>query len=90
MGGDDAMTEPGFSELACQELVELVTEYIEGALPIDDRARLEAHLAECPRCREYVRQFAQTTRLIGRIAAADAVPPVSPALLTAFRAWRER
>ncbi len=90
MDGDGAMTDAAAPEMACQELVELVTDYVDGALAAGDRARFEAHLADCPGCTEYVRQFEQTTRLVGRLAAGDAAPPVSPALLAAFRAWRDR
>jgi anti-sigma factor RsiW len=40
--------------MSCKELVELVTDYLEGALPADDAARFEGHLALCPPCVEYV------------------------------------
>lgn len=55
--------------MTCQELVELVTEYLEGALSREDRSRFEAHVAECPGCATYLSQFEATiaiVRAIGR------------------------
>ena len=43
--------------LTCRELVELITDYLEGAMPPDERARFEAHVAECDGCEAYVRQM---------------------------------
>jgi anti-sigma factor RsiW len=53
------------ADLACRELVELVTEYLDGALDVSTRARLEAHLAECGGCERYLEQLRQTVRLAG-------------------------
>ena len=60
-------------ELTCQELVELLTDYLDGALPAGERARLEAHLAECEACDAYLAQFRTTIRLI-RLAARRRAP----------------
>jgi anti-sigma factor RsiW len=75
--------------MTCRELVELVTDYLEGALPAGDVARFEAHLAACPGCETYVEQI-RTTIAVTR-ASGDAVDPaaVSP-LLDAFRDWQGR
>jgi anti-sigma factor RsiW len=74
--------------LTCRELVELVTDYLEGALPPEDRSRFEAHLAGCRGCRTYLRQMRQTIRLAGRLTE-DAVPAAAERrLLRAFRAWK--
>jgi anti-sigma factor RsiW len=54
-------------QMQCRELVELVTEYMEGALPAEDRARFEAHLASCPGCLAYLQQMRVTIRVIGRL-----------------------
>lgn len=54
-------------ELVCQELVELVTAYLEGALGPRGRARFEAHLAECEHCTMYLDQFRQTIWLAGHL-----------------------
>ena len=57
-------------DMMCQELVEVLTEYLDGTLGAHDRARLEAHLTICHDCREYVAQFEPTVFLAGRAAAA--------------------
>ena len=53
-------------ELVCQQVVELVTEYLEGALSRSQRRRFEAHLAGCEHCAEYLAQMRATIRLTGR------------------------
>jgi predicted anti-sigma-YlaC factor YlaD len=74
--------------LTCQELVELVTDYLEGALAPEDSTRFEAHLAGCRGCRAYLSQVRQTIRLTGRLTE-DAVPEVTKqTLLHAFRTWK--
>lgn len=75
-------------ELTCQELVELVTEYIERTLSAHDRARFEAHLAECPYCRTYVEQLRATIRALGRLGEDDLSPDARAALVQAFRDWK--
>src|SRR3954452_21768532 len=57
--------------IACQELVELVTAYLDDALPARDRARFEAHLAGCDDCTAYVAQFVQTLRAIGEVPGEE-------------------
>jgi anti-sigma factor RsiW len=75
-------------EMSCKELVELVTEYLEDALPGDDRARFEAHLAECPWCVEYVAQIESTVTLVG-VASRDVEDdPRTAELLALFRDWK--
>jgi anti-sigma factor RsiW len=75
--------------MTCQELVELVTDYLEGELPRDAAARFESHLAACPGCEVYLEQV-RTTIAVTR-ASGDVVEPtaVSP-LLDAFRDWHAR
>ncbi len=75
-------------ELACRELVEVVTDYLDGALPVPDRARFEAHLADCPYCVEYVAQMRRTIEAVGKLPAAPPDPARQKALLEAFRDWR--
>ena len=74
-------------DLACRELVELVTDYLEGALPPGERERFEAHLAECAACDAYVEQVRATIRLAGRAAALDE-PADTASLLAMFRDFR--
>ena len=76
------------TELSCQELVELVTEFLEGALPSAERARFEAHLAVCRGCRAYLDQMRQTIRLTGALTEESIPPDVMNALLHAFRNWK--
>ncbi len=75
-------------ELACNELVELVTGYLENALPAAERFRFEEHLADCPGCTAYLEQMRETIRQAGRIVPADLSPEAEEALLAAFRDWR--
>jgi anti-sigma factor RsiW len=65
------MTE--LNEMACQELVELITDYLEDALSPEDRNRFEEHLALCPDCRTYLAQMRVTIRLTGALKE-DAIP----------------
>jgi anti-sigma factor RsiW len=74
--------------MPCRELVEVITDYLDGALPPRDRLRFEAHLAECDACRDYVDQFEQTIALSGRVEAEQLPPGLQDELLSAFRAWR--
>jgi anti-sigma factor RsiW len=74
-------------ELACQEVVELVTAYVEDALDHGDRERFEEHLVFCDGCQNYVDQMRTTVRLTGRVE--DELPAELQAeLLEAFRGWR--
>jgi anti-sigma factor RsiW len=74
-------------DLACQELVELVTDYLEDALAPDERARFDAHIAECPGCDRYLEQMRATIELAGAGADLERRPEVS-GLLEAFRDWK--
>ena len=74
--------------LSCQELVELVTDYLEGALEPADRARFERHLAGCPHCTAYVEQLQATIRLVGTLTVEDLTPEAETELVQAFRGWR--
>ena len=75
-------------QLSCQELVELVTDYLEGVLPEAERARFDAHLATCAGCQTYVEQMRATLRVTGELTPASLTPEGEESLLEAFRAWR--
>ena len=75
-------------ELPCQEVVEMVTDYLEGALPAADRRRFEAHLAVCPHCTEYLAQIRETIRLVGRVTPEDLTPQMQTELTDLYRQWR--
>jgi anti-sigma factor RsiW len=75
-------------DLACIEVVELVTEYLEGAMAPADARALERHLATCPGCTEYVEQMRS---MAGSLAppSDDALPPdIRENLIAAFRRAR--
>ena len=74
--------------ISCQELVELVTDYLEAVLPEADRGRFEAHLAECPHCEEYVAQMRRTIDVLGELTADMISRDRQQQLLEAFRGWR--
>jgi anti-sigma factor RsiW len=76
--------------MPCRELVELITDYLEDRLSPIDRARFEAHLAECEACRTYLDQFRQTIRVLGRLPEESLSPEARNALLDAFRGWSRR
>lgn len=73
--------------LACQELVELVTAYLEGALDEADRARFEAHIAGCDACTTYLEQMRVTIATIGRIPEESLSPGLVNELGLAFADW---
>jgi anti-sigma factor RsiW len=76
-------------DLACQELVEIVTDYLEGALSPADRVRFEAHIAACVDCTAYLEQMRQTVTVVGRLREEDIPVPAMATLLQAFRAWNQ-
>lgn len=75
-------------ELTCAELVELVTEYLEGALATDDAERFEEHLTLCPGCDAHFDQMRAALDATGRLREEDLAPHLADTLLIAFRGWR--
>lgn len=75
--------------LTCKELVELVTDYLEGTLPADVRARMDRHLAGCDGCTNYLEQMRQTIRLTGQIQEENLTPAQREDLLRLFRDWKQ-
>lgn len=76
------------SELVCQQVVELVTDYLEGALSRSQRRRFEAHLAGCEHCTEYLEQMRATIRLTGALQAEDLSPQMQAEFTAIYRRWR--
>jgi anti-sigma factor RsiW len=74
--------------MTCQELVELVTEYLEGALSELDRTRFEEHIALCPMCQVHLEQLRVTVRELGTLRERDFDPVVLAELQERFRTWR--
>lgn len=74
--------------MVCRQAVELMTDYLEGALSPEDRARFEAHLAGCPHCTAYLEQMRVTISAIGRIDAEQLDPETRDDLVALYRSWR--
>ncbi|HWE58028.1 MAG TPA: zf-HC2 domain-containing protein [Acidimicrobiales bacterium] len=74
--------------IVCQQAVEMVTDYLEGALSRRDRRRLEAHLRVCPNCAAYLEQIRLTIELTGTVEAEDLSPDAQTELTELFRRWR--
>ena len=80
------------TELVCRELVELVTEYLAGTLPAHDRARFDAHVADCPPCTAYLAQMRTTLELAADLGATASPAPddeVAQQLGDIFRRWHD-
>lgn len=74
-------------EMVCEELVEIVTDYLEGALPRRDRRRFERHLKGCPLCTLYLEQTREVIRTLGRLTEETIPLEARNELLVAFRNW---
>jgi anti-sigma factor RsiW len=74
--------------MACREAVELVTDYLEGALSPAPRRRFEAHLAHCPDCPEYLAQIRSVIALTGSITPDDLTPRMREEFIRLYRRWR--
>jgi predicted anti-sigma-YlaC factor YlaD len=77
------------AEMTCKELVELVTEYFEEALPLGERMRFEEHLGNCRPCRRYLDQMRKTIRTVGRLEENHLSPQMQVTLLGVFRNWKQ-
>ena len=75
-------------ELACNEIVELVTAYLEDDLTPPDRERFEEHLVFCDGCDNYLEQMRLTVDVTGRLPTRELPPELEERLLEAFRGWR--
>jgi anti-sigma factor RsiW len=74
--------------LVCRQAVSLMTDYLDGALDQRERARLEAHLADCPHCREYLAQIRATIAAAGHVEPDDLSPEALDDLVALYRSWR--
>jgi len=75
-------------ELTCQELVELVTDYLENRMPAAERRRFDEHLSACDGCATYLEQVRSTVAAARRLSAEKLAPQAREALLAAFRGWK--
>jgi anti-sigma factor RsiW len=76
--------------VSCQEVVELVSDYLEGGLPADEAALFEQHINFCEGCVWYVDQLRATVETLGGIREEDLPAPTRERLMTAFRDWRRQ
>ena len=77
--------------MICRDVVELMTDYLEGALAPADLARFEDHIAGCGGCRAYLEQMRKTLEVTGRIASAEPLPAsLERELTAAFRDWHSK
>ena len=84
------MNEVETPQMSCKELVEVITEYLEGTLFAEDRGRFERHLAGCDGCQAYLDQMRETISALGHLPPESLSPEAERALLEAFRGWRQR
>lgn len=75
-------------ELTCKEVVEIVTDYLEGALSPEDRARFDQHLTQCDGCTSYLEQMRETIRLSGMLTEEQVPVAQRERLRQAFRDWK--
>jgi anti-sigma factor RsiW len=74
-------------DLSCQEMVELITDYLEDALAPAVRAQVELHLGACDGCASYLDQMLDTMRIVGALHEEDLEPHLREELVVAFREW---
>jgi anti-sigma factor RsiW len=74
--------------ITCREVVELVTDYLEGALSADETELFEQHINFCEGCEWYVDQMRKTVATVGRISEEDVPAETRDRLLAAFRDWK--
>ena len=75
-------------DVVCREAVALMSDYLEGNLTRREAERLEAHLAECPHCSEYLAQIRTTIDALGRVGVDDLEPQVVDELVGLYRRWQ--
>jgi predicted anti-sigma-YlaC factor YlaD len=75
-------------DLVCQQAVEMVTDYLEGALSGRERRRFESHLRECPNCSAYLEQIRLTIELTGSMDPEELTPNAKRDLVDLYRRWR--
>ena len=76
-------------QLSCREFVELVTDFLEGALPEEERLRFEDHISRCDGCKAYLEQIRQMVAVSGRLTEGALSPDAERVLLDAFRGWHD-
>ncbi len=77
------------ADMDCKELVEVMTDYLEGALPAPDHERFERHLSMCDGCATHLDQMRTTIRMTGMLTEDDVPTEARDGLLRVFRAWKQ-
>lgn len=77
-------------DITCRQLVEVITDFLEGALPVEERDVIERHLAMCAWCETYLDQVRHTLTVVGRLREDDVPPPMLDALAHLFVTQRPR
>jgi len=76
-------------EFKCQEMIEVVTSYLESALPPIERERFERHLSYCAGCSTYVDQMRETITQTGNVQREESLPPaLKERIVAQFRTWK--
>jgi len=83
------MTNVNQNQLNCQEVVELVTDYLEQALLPEMQAQFEEHIAECPGCDTYLEQIQQTIMMLRKLTEQQMFPNTKQELVEIFRNWKQ-
>jgi len=73
----------------CQEIAQLITDYLDGSLTLSERVRFQLHLGLCFACRNYLRQMKYTIATLRQLPSEPVPPHVKEELLKRFRAWRQ-
>jgi anti-sigma factor RsiW len=84
---DEPVQDPA-EHLACSEAIEIMTDYLEGALPAAEARRLERHLATCPGCTEYLEQMRTLAGSLGGLTEESLPADVRDGLIAGFRDLR--
>jgi predicted anti-sigma-YlaC factor YlaD len=77
-------------QLTCMELVELITNYLEGSLPNPEHVRFETHLEGCSGCRNYLEQMQKTITMTGKLTEERIAPAALDEMLKIFRNWKKQ
>jgi len=83
------MTNANQNELNCQEVVELVTDYLEQVLLPEKQAQFEEHIEECPGCDTYLEQVQQTIMMLRKLSEQQTFPETKQDLVEIFRKWKQ-
>ena len=76
-------------EFSCQEMIEVVTNYLESALPPNEQERFERHLSYCAGCSTYVDQMRETITQTGNVPREESLPPaLKEQIVAQFRTWK--